>query len=487
MPASSEFISLCQSQVELLTQGLGASLSVVYLREELTESAENKLVPVVAQPEAVATWSEAQLLTLISRGKTGGNSNLRLLLPESSSENQTFVPASSPHFNSSTADDSNTSVADQAMLYQQRIVLPLIHEGVVMGLLVTARVDRDWNEQEQIQVEEVAHTLAIACMLDQRAHWSEHDLQQQRSLQAQQHDLFDNLLHQFRNPLTAIRTFSKLLMKRLLPDDKNRSVADGIGRESDRLQELLQQFDQVLALGETNLLPEGFDPNRPMDWEAYVEPQQQNDSGRSAPPMLPGTQFLTGNLITLEPHDITEVLEPLLDSATAIAQERQITLDVTLYSDLPPVETHVRALREVLNNLLDNALKYTPAQGRAYVQVGDRRTLGETIQQAILIADTGPGIPPEDLERIFERHYRGVQANTDIPGTGLGLAIARELILEMQGDIQVFSPAETCQLLPPEWRAMEGDRPEADYSEGERPGTAFVVWLPEAAPLEDDF
>jgi len=86
----------------------------------------------------------------------------------------------------------------------------------------------------------------------------------------------------------------------------------------------------------------------------------------------------------------------------------------------------------VFSNLIDNALKYTPS-GKIYIQAG----LEQSHLQGIAISDTGPGIPPEDLEHIFE-HYRGVQSSSEIPGTGLGLAIAN-LIEQMQGEIQVFS------------------------------------------------
>jgi len=89
----------------------------------------------------------------------------------------------------------------------------------------------------------------------------------------------------------------------------------------------------------------------------------------------------------------------------------------------------------VFSNLIDNALKYTPS-GKIYIQAGLEQS---HLQGAI--SDTGPGIPPEDLEHIFERHYRGVQSSSEIPGTGLGLAIAKDLIEQMQGEIQVFSPA----------------------------------------------
>ena len=79
MPASPEFVALCRSQVALLTQTLGATLSVVYLTEDLTGATEPNLVPVVAYPEAAASWPAAQVLQLMSRGMQGKFPALRLL------------------------------------------------------------------------------------------------------------------------------------------------------------------------------------------------------------------------------------------------------------------------------------------------------------------------------------------------------------------------------------------------------------------------
>jgi len=139
---------------------------------------------------------------------------------------------------------------------------------------------------------------------------------------------------------------------------------------------------------------------------------------------------------------------------------------------LPLISSSAKALREVLSNLLDNALKYTPAEGQVYLEVSTNWYSPLPRAHAgwlgIAIWDTGPGIPPQDLAHLFERHYRGVQAQTDIPGTGLGLAIARGLVQQMQGEIQVFSPAQQCQMV----HFVPPPPPTAG------PGTAFVVWLP---------
>jgi signal transduction histidine kinase len=90
---------------------------------------------------------------------------------------------------------------------------------------------------------------------------------------------------------------------------------------------------------------------------------------------------------------------------------------------------------------------------------------------AILISDTGPGIPLQDLEHLFERHYRGVQASTAIPGSGLGLAIAKDLIEQMQGEIEVFSPAQLA------WAKLGTESTITKVQDNSTRGTSFIVWL----------
>ncbi|HBE52994.1 MAG TPA: sensor histidine kinase, partial [Cyanobacteria bacterium UBA11369] len=274
---------------------------------------------------------------------------------------------------------------------------------------------------------------------------------QQHQLQEQQNDLFHNLLHQLRNPLTALRTFGKLLLKRLGISDPNGDIAANILRESDRIQELLQQFDRVLELAETRKVPLTL-PSAHLS----VDTETDNNQQSSTKPLLllPGSGLIAS---TLKPLSVTQVLEPLLASARAIAAERHLDLQAQIPSNLPPVLANDSALREILSNLIDNALKYTPAGGKVYIQVGQERKTPQGRFLGIAVSDTGPGIPAQDLPHLFERRYRGVQAETEIPGTGLGLAIAKELVEQMQGEIQVISPAQ---------------HPDAGGS-----GVTFVVWL----------
>lgn len=504
MPASSEFVDLCHSQVALLTQGLGAALSIVYLAEELTTTTDTQLVPIVAYPEMALNWGEDQILAFLTqiRLKLGQQ---RLLAPQrDASPDYSPVNEREPAaFEETTSTALFSPLSDyptDVLLPQQQIVLPLIFQDRVMGLLVTARADRAWDEAERTQIEHIAQSLTAACVLDWRVRWLAQDLQQQQLLEERKTDLFDDLLHQFRNPLTALRTFGKLLVKRIQPSDANHSTAESIVRESNRLQDLLKQLDTAIDLEADDLFPmlpaslpaarstsqashsasqmpdiaEAAVITPPLtQWsvESSTEaslPSSQSPSSQSLPPSE--SRLLLGSAIDLQAHAVTDVLQPLLDSATAIAQDRQLTLHTEISDDLPQVWVDLRALREVLNNLMDNALKYTPAGGQVYVGIQRVKQPNDTARhQAIVIADTGPGIPAEDLQHLFERHYRGVQAKTDIPGTGLGLAIARDLARQMHGDIEIFSPALNCELLPPAQQPLFSGHP----------GTAAVVWLDE--------
>lgn len=448
IPASSEFVALCKSQVAVLTQGLGAALSAVYLTEKLVEGAQPKLIPVVVYPETTVAWEEDDTGFVLPEQLEKIDTIPRLLkaaprlLPQASG-NDPEVSSRSPDWE------------DNFLQRQRQVVLPLMHEGVVMGLLVTAREDRPWNETEKATIERIARTLAIAYIMDQRRVWVEQQLTQKQLSQAQQRERLDDLLHQFRNPLTALRTFGKLLLKRLRPGDKNNEVAASIVRESDRLQELLQQFDACLDMNQGDIAPLTLKA-------ASVNEASQQPAANS---------LLPGNTLTLESFSVADVLEPLLASAKAIAQEHNLELQAEIPSDLPLVQGDVKALREVLSNLIDNALKYTPVGGQIDIRVGEKRQTPQGEMLGIAISDTGPGIPPQDLEHLFERHYRGVQASTAIPGTGLGLAIAKELIEQMHGEIEVFSPAQ------PLWDKQNSESALSNPQDNPPIGTTFVVWL----------
>jgi signal transduction histidine kinase len=492
-PASSEFIALCRVQLRLLADGLGATLSIVYITKELDSGGESKLLPVAIYPETDAARSETLQIAAHSdlttpdeiAAQTGGKSTVTESIPRFAQNQPQGLNSSVtaelsslfPYPDRQLASEGDRqaialvsskpaerNAEDVSASNRHQILLPLVSDGTILGLLMTTRETQPWNVAEEAEIQNIAQTIALAGILDRRQNWLARELKQQQQLQLQQQDLMHNLLHQLRNPLTAIRTFGKLLIKRLHLEDNNRGVANSIVRESDRLQELLTHLESAIDIP---VISSTADRLKPLP------------AGRDEPVAQSANLLLPDAAFRIEFCQLADVLDPLVNSAEAIAQERNLSFYTHIPRDLPLVQAHPAALREVLSNLIDNALKYTPSGGEVDLDVelvntslvGVGAVLGgnersDRHQSAILpnlerqahlqicIRDTGVGIPSQDLERLFTRHYRGVQAQGSIAGTGLGLAIAKELVTHMHGKLDVTSP-------PP----------------GSDCGTEFMLWL----------
>ncbi|MHB9143987.1 MAG: sensor histidine kinase [Symbiobacteriia bacterium] len=125
----------------------------------------------------------------------------------------------------------------------------------------------------------------------------------------------------------------------------------------------------------------------------------------------------------------------VLGTLSVQAKAKEVRLEENWPSDLPEVWADRDRLKQVFLNIITNALNHTPAGGRVTVSLasqGDRVEVG--------IRDTGHGIPPEDLPRVFERFYRTDKARSrEAGGTGLGLSIAREIVHAHGGEIHLTS------------------------------------------------
>jgi signal transduction histidine kinase len=132
---------------------------------------------------------------------------------------------------------------------------------------------------------------------------------------------------------------------------------------------------------------------------------------------------------------LSALLSDTLESFTAQARQQQITLEGSAAPNIDPVQMDVQRMGRVLNNLVSNALRYTPPGGGVILHA-------EPIAGgvAVSIHDTGQGILPEDLPHVFERFYRGDKSRTCLSGgAGLGLAIAKGIVEAHGGSIGVAS------------------------------------------------
>lgn len=134
--------------------------------------------------------------------------------------------------------------------------------------------------------------------------------------------------------------------------------------------------------------------------------------------------------LNLEEANIADLLKEALELYGYLAEDKGITFETDIAPELHIVVDAVR-MRQALANLLDNAVKYTPSGGR--VRVEAREMDGRVM---IRIADNGPGIPPEDLPRIFDRLFRGDKSRSQ-RGLGLGLSLVQAVVKAHQGRIEV--------------------------------------------------
>ena len=205
-------------------------------------------------------------------------------------------------------------------------------------------------------------------------------------------DFISNISHELRTPVTSIKALAETLKEGALTDKNvSEDFLNKIIDEGDRLTQLIQEMSDLLQI----------------------------ESGAVA---IKKSLFSVNDLVQT-------VVERLRNQATRSGLE----LLVDIKSDFPWIKADKEKIERVLVNLIHNAIKFTPPGGRIVVSV-----TSETDRIFFCVADTGIGIPSNDLPRIFERFYKVDKARTS-GGTGLGLAIAKQIVEAHEGKIQVKS------------------------------------------------
>ena len=142
-----------------------------------------------------------------------------------------------------------------------------------------------------------------------------------------------------------------------------------------------------------------------------------------------------GLTLSRAPNSLSDLISDTLESFSQVARKHEIRLTGEVEKRIDPVDMDAQYIGRVINNLVSNALRFTPAGGS--VTISARR---EGPHVEVRVRDTGEGIPPQDLPYIFDSFYRGEKSRSRATGgAGLGLAIARGIVLAHGGDIQVES------------------------------------------------
>ncbi|MBW4664366.1 MAG: histidine kinase [Chroococcus sp. CMT-3BRIN-NPC107] len=229
-------------------------------------------------------------------------------------------------------------------------------------------------------------------------------------------------------------------------------------REQEKLTEQLQFKDRVIAMLahdlrnpltavsialetlEANLVPQANKVSRLKPELAAHLFRQARSQAKNIDRMILGLLQVargTSAQLHIEPAklDINALCQEVLSHQCDRASAKLQTLETDLPSDLPYVYADSERLRQVLSNLLDNAIKYTPENGNIRLSV-----LHRTSQKAqVSICDTGPGIPPADCDRIFEERVR-LKRDKIHEGYGIGLSLCQRIIHAHYGQIWVDSP-----------------------------------------------
>jgi two-component system phosphate regulon sensor histidine kinase PhoR len=210
-----------------------------------------------------------------------------------------------------------------------------------------------------------------------------HDITELRKLERVRRDFVANVSHELRTPLTAIQGFSETLLAGALDDPQNRV----------RFLEIILEHSKRLARLTDDLL------------------------------MLSKMDADRLNL-EISRLSVSQFVESCVETTQRPAAEKDLRVSVNLAQRLPDIAADRRRLAEILQNLLDNAIQYTPPGGQIMVSAS-----ADSDEVTFTVSDTGIGIPQADQPRIFERFYRvDVARSREVGGTGLGLAIAKHLV-----------------------------------------------------------
>ena len=224
------------------------------------------------------------------------------------------------------------------------------------------------------------------------------DVTDVRRLESMRRDFVANASHELRTPVTAVRSAAETLRFAMESDPESAGhFLDIIERNAERLQRLVEDL---------------LDLSR-----------------------IESREFR----LTFEEEDLAPLVAQVVTLFRERAEKKQIRLSADVPAALPMARVDARALEQVLTNLVDNALKYSPERTSVVVRVREEERRNRKVLR-VSVVDTGPGIEERHLPRLFERFYRvDTGRSRELGGTGLGLSIVKHLCEALGGSIGVES------------------------------------------------
>jgi signal transduction histidine kinase len=274
-----------------------------------------------------------------------------------------------------------------------------------IGALVVAKqkAEAGTREEKRLRAQIEEHSRLLEVKVKERTAELQRINAQLTEYDRMKSEFLSNVSHELRSPLAAIASAAKI-----------------IGRYGDVNKTTGKNFSSVI-LDETDRL------------------------GRLINDLLDLAKIESGkvewNMERID--DATELITQVVDTYRPLAEERGIDIELGGSGPLPAVVVDRDRMLQVLTNLCSNAVKFTPRGGRITVS-GERTKVRDTPALLVKVQDTGPGIPSDELEKVFDRfHQVKVKHDGNKPkGTGLGLAICREVVSHHGGEIWAEAPPE---------------------------------------------
>jgi two-component system phosphate regulon sensor histidine kinase PhoR len=221
-----------------------------------------------------------------------------------------------------------------------------------------------------------------------------HDITELRKADQVRRDFVANVSHELRTPLTAIKGYAEALLDDPEDAEAREKFLDIIHRHATRMERLVKDLLRLARL----------------------------DAGQEA--------------VELTPCDVDGLLRGIANDFEPLAAQKQQTIDVQVTPDAATLVTDAAKLHDIARNLIENAVHYTPDGGAIDVKAA---VAGGRFQ--LTVSDTGHGIAPDDLARVFERFYRVDKSRTRPGGTGLGLSIVKHLVHVLDGEVTASNQA----------------------------------------------
>ena len=237
------------------------------------------------------------------------------------------------------------------------------------------------------------------------------DVDKEHMLDIMRKEFVANVSHELKTPITTIKSYTETLLDSDLDKDSQRNFLKVIDRENSRMSRIV-----------TDLL--------------YLSNIDYNKDN-----------------VSLEAIDTYEFIAEAIESQSILIVQKNHKIELNIDMDIKDIYAERNGADQILTNIISNACKYTPENGKIVIDATNKDDLVE-----IKVADNGIGIPKEDLPRISERFYRVEKGRSrQMGGTGLGLSIASEMIKSFGGSLKidsVFGEGTTVTLL---FKASEGD------------------------------